>query len=159
MSSILLLTAAAVAKDKEKSDFASIQGCPIQILKMDRARYQRATQYLREKHYFWAKYMNVSDKTIIGLKFEATFYDSVGDAHEAHTTFDASEKLKPGKKASGGWDNDLYLDSLQQGFELRLRKVLYEDGEVWEPKDVRPCRWCERGIFPNHRNSIGDSCD
>jgi hypothetical protein len=110
---------------------AVAQNCPVTIHKVGKMP-------LNPNVIRWT-FENTSDKKIVGLKFDLTLIDAVGDPHGSIFTFADKVKLNPGKKDSGIYEPHLEREEASRGALVTLRKALFEDGTAWEDDGKSGC--------------------
>jgi hypothetical protein len=81
-------------------------------------------------------YKNTGEKEISGIKFGITYYNGVGEAHDAFNTLSTGRHVKPGKKSGDSWDGE---ENNPAKATVHLEKVLFADGTTWEDDGSQKC--------------------
>jgi hypothetical protein len=88
------------------------------------------------------EYKNVSKKDIVAVEFGIVFIDVTGDRHTyAHSFLTENhgilmyKPVAPGKKKTATWDNLLYSNCRKH--EVKVLKVAFKDGTVWDAESVK----------------------
>jgi hypothetical protein len=124
---VLLFAACAFAQD-----------CPVKFTTVD-------PRDITHKGDGWTFHLNVkwtnsSEKVIKGVKFGASFIDSVGDVHPTYENWTSDQKAKPGDTKRSVWHDDYYIRQYgHPDVEIWPLKVLFEDGSTWEPDELGQC--------------------
>jgi hypothetical protein len=81
---------------------------------------------------------NVSGKQIAGGRLIVTHYNRLWEPAESDASYDF-RAIKYTRKVSHKWQRKLgdafYQDSVWPGATIRLDKIVFTDGSVWEAKD------------------------
>jgi hypothetical protein len=115
---------------------AVAQTCPVQI----------ETIHTLDMAYgdvhFKAKWKNVSDKQIVGAKFNATFFDATGDRHDVIEDWTTDQKVKPGQSKSSSWPDGYYIRSYGHHAKVEIwpQKIVFADGTKWEDDGSASCK-------------------
>jgi hypothetical protein len=111
--------------------------CPVQFETVQ-PRYAVGRYELK----FKAKWKNVSNKEITGVKFRAAFFDAVADRHPViGDDWVSSQKAKPSESKTSYW-RDNYEEKYygRKSAEIWAKTVLFADGTRWEDDGTEKCK-------------------
>jgi len=79
---------------------------------------------------------NISDKTIVGIRFSLYYVDSVGEFHDLNGEYNAGATIKPGQKRLA--EVRYYLPEYRNT-HANTEKVRFEDGSTWQNDGTMLC--------------------
>jgi hypothetical protein len=135
VSFLLLATAYCAASTSENTTTAP--GCPVNIYRTN-VRHQGTDHQSLE-----VRYINSTDKVIIGAKFSVDLMDATGDFTEYLTDFTHSARMKPKDRELPEWDLTFTLNPSTPGFRVTVKKIAFNDGTTWQDDGTSQCRVVE----------------
>ena len=146
---LLLIAAAAVGQHLPSS-------CPIEFQKVDPHSYPLTAGMLGGPdkdpwdHYLRIEYRNVSDKTIVAIRFGVAFVDALAEANRSVYSYDSSEVVKPSKAAKPYWGDGVYFHQYEyrMGAIVWVEKLRFSDNTFFVDDGSHSCAWPKHAPEP-----------
>src|ERR1039457_4540138 len=92
----------------------SQSSCPIELQKVDPRAYPFTSGLLGSDQDPWDSYLrieykNTSGKSIVGIRFQVEFVNSLAEAKPSVFAYTSDEVVKPGKVSKPYWGDGVYL--------------------------------------------------
>jgi hypothetical protein len=132
--------------DKPETPNIYHASCPIEFQKVDPHSIPLTSGLLGSDadpwdHYLRIEYKNISDKTIIAIRFGVSFVDAMAEAKESVYSYDSSAIVKPGKTEKPYWGDGVYFH--QYGYRMSaiawLEKVRFADNTFFVDDGSHSC--------------------
>lgn len=105
------------------------QECPIEITKV------------HSKIDLHVIFRNITKKELRAYELSATFFDAVGNAHPSYHNFIATDKVKPGGRGVGQWNQSYNKANQGGGAQIVILKAKFADGSTWADDGSKSCRF------------------
>jgi len=122
--------------------------CPIEFQKVDPHSIPLTSGLLGSDadpwdHYLRIEYKNVSDKTIIAIRFGVSFVDAMAEAEQSVYSYDSSSIVQQGKTEKPYWGDGVYFH--QYGYRMSavawLEKVRFADNTFFVDDGSHFCKF------------------
>lgn len=121
--------------------------CPIEFQKVDPNSNPLTAGLLAQgdhdpwDHYLRIEYKNISNKTVIAIRFGVAFVDALADVNRSMFAYDSTEIVKPGKTAKPYWGDGAYFH--QYGYRMQaivwLEKARFSDNTFFNDNGSHAC--------------------
>lgn len=124
----------------------SQSSCPIELQKVDPRAYPFTSDLLGSDQDPWDSYLrieykNTSGKSIVGIRFQVEFVNSLAEATPSVFAYTSDEVVKPGKVSKPYWGDGVYLHEYgySMGAIAWVNKIRFSDSSFFEDDGSRVC--------------------
>jgi PEGA domain len=124
----------------------SQNSCPIELQKIDPRSYPFTSGLLGSDQDPWDSYLrieykNASGKSIVGIRFQVEFVNSLAEATPSVFAYTSDEVVKPGKVSKPYWGDGVYLH--EYGYSIGaiawVDKIRFSDSSFFDDDGSRVC--------------------
>jgi PEGA domain len=124
----------------------SQNSCPIELQKIDPRSYPFSAGLLGSEQDPWDSYLrieyrNTSGKSIVGIRFQVEFVNSLADAKPSVYAYTSDEVVKPGNVSKPYWGDGVYLHEYgrSMGAIAWVDKIRFSDNSFFDDDGARVC--------------------
>ena len=150
-TSLLIAVSSVCSYSQQPTSPSSGQtACPVQIVDINptgsdslsgglaKGLFGGGNAHADDGRMFVLKVRNTSGKDILGMKFQAAYYDATEDLNAIPVEWNWTKTVKADSEQSFRWTND-WRDKSVVGWRITLTEVLFGDHSKWEPANGQSC--------------------
>jgi hypothetical protein len=124
----------------------SQNSCPIELQKVDPLAFPWGAGLLGSDQDPWDRYLrieykNTSEKSIVGIRFQVEFVNSLAEARPSVYAYTSDEFVKPGKVSKPFWGDGVYFHEYgySMGAIVWVDKIRFSDSSFFQDDGSRVC--------------------